>query len=292
MKLKSESLLIDMLRLLILIFITTAYAMFDVFNRRSLPNIFAYATIAVGIIMTLTYDMHTIELSLLYAAILSGIGYITYKMGILGAGDLYEFVFISLVFPVQLMPFLTNIPQLPFPFILSVFIATGYATVLFTPIYYITKAKKKLGRISVDRKGAWLGIALLAAYVLLIAAVNLIVGHFILPSTLLLLVAIPSAVIIIYKNAIYEGMSLHVYPKELEDGDMIAVNMMSHSELSYFKNKSKRFGRLVTAQLISDIRKINRKIPVYKNAIPLALFTLIGVVVSLLFGNLILLMLS
>ncbi len=283
--------LLDVIRILILILVALAYALFDVFNKRNVPNAFAYFTIGLGILITLTYGIGTIELSAAYAVIISAIGYLTYRAGILGAGDLFEFVFISLVLPTQLTPILADIPQFSFPFILSVFIATGYATLLSTPLYYINKARKKLGKIKTSRKDLARGLALLAAYAVLILILNISVSNMLLGSALLLLAAIPSSIIIAYKQAIYEGMTLYVYPSKLENDDMIATSMMSRSDLAFFKRKSKHFGGLASKKLISEIRNVKRKIPVYKNAIPLALFTFAGVLISLLVGNIIVLML-
>ena len=82
-------------------------------------------------------------------------------------------------------------------------------------------------------------------------------------------------------------MVARVYTRQLEDGDIIAFNMMSASEKKYF-SKYRGFERLATAELIGRLRNARRKLPVYKNAAPLAVFILIGVVASLLFGNIVL----
>ena len=284
--------LLNIIRIAVLLIVTLAYAIFDVFNKRNVPNIFVYATVAVGILLTFTYPLHTIELSTLIAIAVAALGYVTYRIGILGAGDVYEFVFISLVIPLQVTPILMAVQQFPTPFILSVFIATGYATILLTPAYYITKARKKIGKIKLDRKGIAPAAALMAAYLVLIAVLNYISGNVFLISIVMLLVAIPSTVIILFRSMIYEGMVVSTYPSQLEEGDMIAVNMMAKRDLEYFRKRTRRFNRLATRSLIADTRKIRKKIPVYKNAIPLALFAFIGVVVSLLIGNIVMLLLA
>ncbi len=286
-----DHLLLDIIRVAALLAVTLAYALFDVFNKRNVPNVFAYATVVAGVLITLTYGLHTIELSVLFAVIIAAIGYPTYKYGVLGGGDLFEFVFISLVMPMQLVPLLLSVPQFSLPFILSVFIATGYATMILAPAYYILKAKRKLGRVPIEGRNVLSAVVLLAAYAALIIVLNVVVDYSLTGTLILLLAAIPSALILVYKKAIYEGMTLSVYPSELESGDMIATNMMGARDLAYFRKRSRRFGRLATRALISEIKHARRKIPVYKNAVPLALFTFIGVVVTLLVGNLMLLIL-
>ena len=83
-------------------------------------------------------------------------------------------------------------------------------------------------------------------------------------------------------------MVRNVYPSQLEDEDIIAVYVMNEKDLRYFNSLSKSFGRLTTRKLMQDLKGVRKKLPVYKNAVPLALFTLIGGVISLLFGNVLL----
>ncbi len=291
-KVLSDLLLLYILRLAALLIVVLAYALFDIFNKRNVPDIFAYGTLALGILLTLTYPLPTIGISLLVAAIIAILGYITYRMGVLGAGDTFEFLFISLVMPLQVAPALISAPQFSFPFILSVFIATGYATIILTPAYYILRAKKKTGKIMVDKKGVPAAATLIMAYIILIAALDYLSGNALLVSVIMLLVAIPSSIILLFKNSIYEGMTQMVYPSQLEIGDMIATNMMDKRDLAYFRKRSRHFERLATSHVIAETKRIRKRIPVYKNAIPLALFTLIGVIVSLLIGNVVLLLLA
>ena len=284
-------LLADLLRILILVIITLAYALFDIFNKRNVPNLFAYATIAVGVLVALTYGAGTAAYGFLIAIIAAALGYLAYRAGFLGGGDVFEFAFIGLVLPMQAMPLLASIPQLGLPFLLSVFIATGYATIIFTPLYYIIKGKRKLGhkKLEADRNKAIAGFVILAIYAGMILFTNYKIHYSLLGMAILLLAAIPSAAILIYEKYIYEGMILDVYPSKLEEGDMIATNLMSKDDIAYFRERSRHFGRLVDKKVLAKIKGARRKLPVYKNAIPLALFVFIGVAVSLAVGNILLL---
>ena len=286
-----DTLFIEIFRIAVLLVVTFAYAMLDLFNNRNLPNYFAYSTVVAGLLLTLTYPYPTMLYSLAIAAVIAAIGYITYRMGLLGGGDVFEFVFISLVMPTQMIPLLIRGIQFNLPFILSVFITAGYTTVLVTPVYYILKGKRKLGHknIKVDPERLVAGCLIFIMYAALIIFTTYEINYNIVGILLLFGAAIPSVIILIYEKYIYEGMMLMVYPSKLEEGDMIATNRMHKKEIEYFKSRSRNFGRLVTKPLMNDISKVKRQLPVYKNAIPMALFTFIGVVVSLLVGNLILL---
>jgi len=104
----------------------------------------------------------------------------------------------------------------------------------------------------------------------------------------ILLVAIPSSITLIFEEEITSRMVEMVHPRKLEDGDIIAFNVMSGREKAYFASRSRSFGRLVTKQLMEELRGVDRSLPVYRDAAPLAFFIVFGVFISLLFGNIVL----
>lgn len=276
-------------RLVILVVVALIYALFDVFNKRNVPNLFIYVTIVIGVVVTLTYGYSTAVLSIAIALAVGLLGYFAYRWGVLGGGDIFEFVFVSLMIPIQPVPILTGVSQIALPFLFSVLIAAGYAASIFIPIYYLFLARR---RIQTDRRMLLRGLLLFASYLALMALLSLFVRLSLTVVVLILLIAIPSAIILAYERSIYEGMVSMIYPRELEDGDMIAVGLMKQSEVRYFKRITNRFGRLADRSLIQKIKNVRKKIPVYRNSVPFALFIFIGVVVSLLFGNIILYIIS
>jgi Flp pilus assembly protein protease CpaA len=281
-------------RIGILLAVALVYAYFDLFNKRNIPDIFAYVSVAIGFLVTLTYPVPTIEMSLLIVAVIVIVGYITYRLGVLGAGDFYEFAFISFVIPIQAAPLLVNVSQFGLPFVLSVFIATGYVTLLAMPLYYIWLAGRKgrIEKIKTTRRNLYRALFIIIFYGVFLLALIYFSALSFPAAVLIFIIVIPAALVIIFEDLIYNGMVEFVYPRALEEGDMIATGIMKKSDISYFTKKSRHFGRLATSELIGQIKSIKRKIPVYKNAIPLAFFTVIGVVISILFGNLILFLLS
>jgi hypothetical protein len=95
----------------------------------------------------------------------------------------------------------------------------------------------------------------------------------------------------IYDQRIYLGMVEFIYPNKLEEGDMIATNLMSKKELAIFQRKSD-FGRLASDRLIAQIKKVRVKLPVYRDSVPFSLFIFIGVLISIAYGNIILIMIG
>lgn len=279
-----------MIRIAILLAIAVIYALFDVFNKRDVPNIFVYATIVIGAAVALTYDLRTIEFGALIAIGIGWFGYLMYRAGILGAGDVFEFMFVSLIFPIQPVPLLSGLGQIQLPFIFSVLIAAGYAATLFIPIYYLLLGERRHANIDygVHKHRIIKASALLAAYLVMLALLYVFANLSLVAVVLVLLIAVPSSIMLLYEKEIYLGMVSFIYPSSMTDGDMIAVNLMRPSDISYFRKKDPEFGRLATGSIIRSIKKVRKKLPVYRNSVPFALFVLIGIAISLLFGNLVL----
>lgn len=289
-KCSSGRLLPFLVRIAILLVVAVAYAVFDVFNKRNVPDIFVYACLAVALLVTFTYDLTTIEISLLTALIIGAGGYAVYRKGLMGAGDFLEFVTISLLLPIQPAPLLSSINQFGFPFIFSVFIATGYTAVICMLAYYLIKASMNgsLKSSKIERAKLYQGLGIFVAYMVLLLVLSYLTGVKYSAVLLVFVIAIASAFTIVFDRVINRQMVTYVYPSKLAPEDMIATNFMSREDLEYFSSKSRHFGRLATRKLISDIRHVKRKIPLYTSGVPLALFALIAVVTSLLFGNLLL----
>ncbi|MGC8710547.1 MAG: prepilin peptidase [Candidatus Micrarchaeia archaeon] len=269
------------IRIILLLSFTFAYAFFDVYNKRNIPSGFAYASLALAIVFTLLYPVSIIVYSILVAAVVGIFCYLLYKTGMLGAGDGFELIFISLLIPIQPMP-LINVAQLNLPFILSIFISTGIVTVVAVPVYYLITAKE---RLHLQKENLLKALTIFFAYLILLLFMIYLFGVRLLPMVIVLLLAFFSTIIILFESSINIRMIEWIYPKSLDDGDIIALNLMSASDLSFFNKNYKDFGKLATASRIKGIRNLKRKIPVYKNAVPFSLFIFIGVLISLAIGN-------
>lgn len=277
-------------RIALILIISLVYAAFDMLNNRNIPNSVAYASVAVGLGSVVFLQHSLIAFDLLMATVVAAISYLLYRIGQLGAGDGYEFVSIALLLPLQPTAYFTTVPQLLLPFILSVFVATGYVAVIVVPIYYLLV--KRGGKIDVkpkrDMRTLVNSMVIVLAYVMLEGVLTYIFGFSALSLLLVASLAVPSAITIYYSEDITLRMVSEIFPRHLQDGDFIATNLMDAMEIKYFTLKYKKFGRLATTSLIKSMRDEKRKIPVYSDAVPLATITFLGVVISLLFGNILL----
>ena len=278
--------MLEVIRVLVLLAFAALYAYFDIFNKRSIPNSFAYLSIVVGLIFTLFYPFKTLELSLLIAVFVVAIGYVLYKAGFLGLGDGLELAFVSLMLPIQPTPLL-NIPQLGLPFVLSVFISSGIVAIIALPIYYMLNSKLELKKESILRASV-----VFISYLLLLMLVYLLLGHIALvPTVFIIIIAFFSALIFLFEASLNERMITWVYPNKLGEDDIIAINLMSKKDIMFFKSRYPSFGRLADKKEIAALKNIKKKIPVYTNAIPFSAFILAGIILSLFIGDPILLIL-
>ncbi|MDE1870044.1 MAG: prepilin peptidase [Candidatus Micrarchaeota archaeon] len=284
--------MLDQLRLPAVLIIAIIYAGYDLFNKRDIPDTVAYASVLVGILFTAALDWNTMLYSLLIAIVVGALSYALYRVGQLGLGDGFEFVALSLIIPVQPIPIWLGAAQFGLPFILSIFIATGIAAILLVPIYYISRMKSadfKKVRKGITQNMMAKSAIMVLAYGSLFLFMTYSFGFSYLALAIIALIAIPSVVMIIFERQIMLQMIQRVYPNKVEAGDIIAVDLMRKEDVAFFKAKYPKFGKLATEEFVHKVIGVGRKLPVYKNAIPLALPTLIGVVASLLLGNLLLL---
>lgn len=274
--------------------IGAAYMLFDLLNNRNVPEIFAYATLAYGALLTVLYlQAGTIAVSAGIALIVLGLGYIVYRIGQIGAADVIEFAAISLMLPLQGIPIAGTLPQFGLPFIISVLICTGIAALVIVPIYYLPRARRLLKKplsSYIDNKGMFKVTLLTAVYAIFMAFLGLELGTGAAGLSIIALLLIGSTLVMLFERPITNAMVEMVPASRFEEGDIIAFSLMKRSDIAAVKRRVKGFDRLVTGKLIEQLKakRISYKFPVYKNAMPLALPIFIGITVSLLFGNIIL----
>ncbi len=103
--------------------------------------------------------------------------------------------------------------------------------------------------------------------------------------------AVSSSSVMLFAVPITHSMVRDVPPKEMEEGDIIAVNLMGTREFGQLKGSIKGFDRLLNRRAIAALRarKPRERFPVYKDAMPLALPIFAAVIAAILVGNILLL---
>ena len=282
-----------MIESILIVLISMIYMLYDIFNSRNVPSIFVYATLAIAIIATLANgNIYYIVESFVIAAIIIIFGYFAlYRPGSLGLGDILEFAVISMLLAVQSAPIISQNIQYGIPFIISVLISSGISALVLVPLYYIPKAHKKIKHSilkDITPRAKLRSIIASVSYMALIAvlvAVNFIGVWGVL---LLGILMIGSVLTILFEKPMTEAMIVDAKISEIEEDDIIALNMLDKKTISKIKRYVPDFGGLVTKKMINEIkrREPSLRLPTYKNAIPFAVFIFIGCIISLLFGNL------
>ncbi len=282
-------------RIGVLLLIALMYAVFDVFNRRNVPTVFAYATLAIGFIFTFGYiQLMAIGESLLIGFAILGIGYIFYRAGQVGAADVIELAAISLIMPIQPAPIYLGVQQYGLPFIISLFVGAGIIALLMIPIYYIPRAKRLLKRRMeqlVTRRDILRGALICVAYLAFMTFLYVEINASMLGIVVVTAITIGSVATVTFERPITDSMVEYISVKDFEDGDIIAFNLMKKKDISAYKKAIRGFDRLITNRVIDRMRAkhIRAKFPVYRQAMPLALPILLGAIISLLVGNVLLL---
>jgi Flp pilus assembly protein protease CpaA len=285
------------LRIASIIAIAAAYLLFDIFNRRNVPSAFVYATLVYGILLALAYfNLSTVLIDLGIAAAVFALGYAVYRAGQLGLGDVMEMCVISLILPFQNFPMLALLYQYNIPFIIAVAIASGVVALVVVPAYYLPHTRKELAESitsMVSKKDIFKSALIGSSYIILIGMLAYTHTISIYGVIILGIIMLGSAFTILFERPITESMIRYVSVDEFEEGDIIAFNIMGTSQVEALRVKANSFGKLVTKKMIDEMKanNITDKIPVYKLGIPFAVPIFIAVLISLLFGNLVILIL-
>ncbi len=283
-----------MFRIASALVIAFIYMLFDVFNKRNVPGSFVYFTLGYGFVLTLFYfDINTVVVSSAIALVVLGIGYLVYKAGQLGAADVVELAALSLILPMQSTPLiLSGVTQLGLPFILSVMVAAGIVAMIIVPVYYLPKARRLFHKpltALIDKRGAFKAIVIIVPYLALALFLAEMTNISAVSIAVILLMMVGSSLLMLFEKPITDSMVEFVTVDNCDEGDIIAFNLMSKSEISSIRKRVKIFDRLLTKDLITDMKEKNvkDKMPVYKNALPFAVPIFLGVVLSILFGDII-----
>ncbi len=279
------------LRLASVVAVALIYMLFDLLNKRNVPGIFVYSTMAYGLMLTVLYlDVPAIAYSAAVAAVIFSMGYFAYKIGYLGFGDVAEFTAITLILPFQGLPLLANLFQYSIPFIASVLIASGIAALVLVPIFYIPRARKALKKrltSMVSKKDQLKSVLIGAAYAAFMGILSITGLITFYGIAIMALLTFGSVFTVLFERPITASMVSYLSADRLEEEDMLALSMLSAEAKAQLRRKVKSFGQLVTRDMMREIKakQIKAKLPVYRQGIPFALPIFIGTVATVLLGN-------
>ena len=280
-----------LIRIASLLAVGIIYMLFDIFNNRDIPSSAVYLLLAYSVVLTVLYlNVSIILMSALVAIGVIAFGYIIYRVGLIGFGDITELATLSLIFPFFNKSLLYSITQLNIPFVISLILNAGFVAIILIPIFYLAKYKIRLKKPilkSVTDRTALKAAVIAAMYSLFLVFLALSFGVFYPGIAVISIFAAFSIIMLLFERAITDSMVEYVGIKKFEEDKLIAMNMLSQQEIVRLRKKLKHFGRLITPALIKEMKQkhFNKKLPVYKSPIPFAAMIFVGLVATILFGN-------
>ncbi len=280
-----------LIRIASLLAVGIIYMLFDIFNNRDIPSSTVYLLLAYSVVLTVLYlNVSIILMSALVAIGVIAFGYIIYRVGLIGFGDITELATLSLIFPFFNKSLLYSITQLNIPFVISLILNAGFVAIILIPIFYLAKYKIRLKKPilkSVTDRTALKAAVIAAMYSLFLVFLALSFGVFYPGIAVISIFAAFSIIMLLFERAITDSMVEYVGIKKFEEDELIAMNMLSQQEIVRLRKKLKHFGRLITPALIKEMKQkhFNKKLPVYKSPIPFAAMIFVGLVATILFGN-------
>ncbi len=280
----------ETVRILVAVAGVVAGAYYDLFNKKNVPNTFLYGFLAIAFVVNLlAFDPLVSVYAILQAAAVFVLTYfLLYKTGQWGGADGFILTAVALLLPVAPHPVLAN-PMggvVTLPFVASVFFVSGLSFMLWMLVRSLPVAIQAIRTKGVIEQKAWVGAFMiaLAYFVFSMVVSNLGVmssSYFALITGVVLL----SVYFVLFMEPIKASMVEWVALKQVEEEDILAVDRMDPALV-----KKYAVGRLVDSALLSRLKSVHSKIPVYKKLPPFIPHLLVGLALSVLFGDVILLM--
>jgi Flp pilus assembly protein protease CpaA len=275
---------LEPLRIAVALVGTAVCAYYDLFNNKNIPERVLQVFLAAAVLVALiAYDPVATPYGLATGAILFIANYLLYKMGYLGGADVPILTAIAVLLPAQPAMFLLDKAAnwLSFPFIIQVLTAAFITFMLHLLVKTVPHAVKLLGKSGSIQWSQWFGaFAILVSYAFLsvmMASMPILSGSYVL---FLALLAGVSVYFVLFKQAINDSMIEWKAPKQVEVEDIIEPAKMDSSDVQKYS-----IGRLVDEAQLKRLQHVKGKIPVYSGLLPFVPHILIGLVLSLLFGN-------
>lgn len=213
--------------------------------------------------------------ALAVAIVIGVVGFVSYKAGQFGGGDVLLLLGLALWLPVS--P-LVSVPMF-WPFVVSVFLVASFLATVGSGLWYAHTLFKQ-GRFPGTKKvWWWLAVAaLMAVGVLLPASLTV--------KFLFLAMGFPATFYVLYRSDVLSyAVIQEVSFKELLDEDVLALERMPEKDVEKFGLE-----RVLTASAKSKLKKFmaarkRTRIPVYKNLPRFGPYLLAGLMLSLLVGD-------
>lgn len=246
---------------------------YDLFNKKNIPDLFLYSFLLVAFLINLIFYDETLFLfSLIIAVLVSGIGYIFYRVGQLGGADVFILASIMLLLPIH-----PSISEMTFnvPFIFSIIIFSGVVFALYMMVYFGFKL------LNTEAKPNLLYLLMLIPYGLF---AYVYFGSFLFSPIYFAFITISIFAVtlfMIFKESVNRLLAEELPLSQLEPEDVLALELMNKDLVEKHK-----LTRLVTEKEIERLKKAKlTEVWVYTKLPPFVPFLLVGMVMSIFFAK-------
>lgn len=244
-----------------------------------------YAMIGLGLVLDiLTFDQNFILYSIAIAAGIFAFGYLLYRTGQLGGGDVLLFAGIQLLLPYypQVAASLGFAPQpyLFIPFLISILAVSSFYALLGTAVWFGLQLRKLPLKPDVPS-----AIVAAVMFVAMLYAAS-VAGGGLLINALFAAMIVPGAFLLVFKKQITEELIIRkIRISQVEDEDVLATEKMPAALV-----KKYALGRVLTKKEVEKLRKIEksgkmRSFPVYKNLPRFGPYVLAALITCLILGD-------
>ncbi|HLC38455.1 MAG TPA: prepilin peptidase [Candidatus Norongarragalinales archaeon] len=240
-----------------------------------------YAMVLAGLLLDVLFlPQSVLPFVLGVGVLIAGIGFIAYKRGSFGQGDVWLFLGLHLLLPFYPSFSAFSLPN--FPFVASVFLAASVFAVFGSTLLYAKMLfEKKL--VSLKTLGVLAAVMLLFALMLFTSPLPILAKTF-----FFLFIGFAFFLTMFYQTITQKLLILPTPIEKIEDEDVLAVDKMDSSIV-------KKYGleRVLTQKQISILKRIRAekkmsKFPVFKNLPRFGPYTLLGLIACIFAGDLLL----
>ncbi|MFH1056647.1 MAG: A24 family peptidase [Candidatus Micrarchaeota archaeon] len=240
-----------------------------------------YSMIAAGLLLNAaTMDAGFFLSTLPVAIVIAAAGFVMWKRGSLGQGDVW--LFLGLQFLLPEFPSFSQIALPGFPFVASVFLAASFFSVFGSSVFYAWLLAKKKG-LEKTKVVVFAGVSIVAAFFFFTS--------FLSPSAkaFFAFFSIAALFLALFFNDIKEKILVQWVPlSQVEDEDVLVLERIPSQVARKYS-----LGRVATAGIMAKLKKIvksgrMKKFPVYKNLIRFHPYVFLGLLACLYVGDVLL----
>jgi hypothetical protein len=212
------------------------------------------------------------------------VGFFAWRAGQFGGGDVLLFLGLHLLLPFN--PSAAARAASLYPFVVSILVAASFFGAVWSAAWYAKRLRE-------ERALNWRKNACAAAAVVLSAAVFAWASFSLAQAAFFTALFASAFFLSLYKREIYDRVVVKRLPlREVEDEDVLAVDKLPRRLAAKYG-----IGRVLTKSEVAKLREVGRKEkirlwPVCRDLPRFAPFVLLGLVASLLAGDLVLFMLT